>query len=457
MALVESFSGVRGLYPKELNEDLASRYAQAFLNVIGKDSTLVVGRDTRPGGEGLSHASMDASVWAIDVGVLPTPAVEEAVRAFKADGGVIITASHNPPEFNGFKFLGKTGAVLEPEQMEKVVAEFHKLQKLSPEKFLETYLYTDVERKVETRHKEALQRYIDFLGSFISKQEKNSIAAAKLKVLLDPNGGAGLVAPQILQSFGIQVSTMNSEEGKFSRDIEPTAKSLLGLVKDLKKTKADFAAGFDCDADRVEIVLPDGSLASGNHLFALLAKEILSRKKHEQEAVVANDATSYLVKEVAEENGGRWVEVEVGETNVVRVMAELRAPIGGEGSSGGVIIAPSQCRDGILTLLLLCRMLAKAKKPLQELLSELPEYTYLKEKVKGKFNRERVQRFYLDRGFTIQETGDETGGLKALTQGGWVWFRQSKTEPNLIRVIADSKDADLAKRLLDEALHLLRK
>ena len=276
-------------------------------------------------------------------------------------------------------------------------------------------------------------------------------------MLLDPNGGAGLVAPQILQSFGIQVSTMNSEEGKFSRDIEPTAKSLLGLVKDLKKTKADFAAGFDCDADRVEIVLPDGSLASGNHLFALLAKEILSRKKHEQEAVVANDATSYLVKEVAEENGGRWVEVEVGETNVVRVMAELRAPIGGEGSSGGVIIAPSQCRDGILTLLLLCRMLAKAKKPLQELLSELPEYTYLKEKVKGKFNRERVQRFYLDRGFTIQETGDETGGLKALTQGGWVWFRQSKTEPDIARVIADSKDADLAKRLLDEALHLLRK
>ena len=131
--------------------------------------------------------------------------------------------------------------------------------------------------------------------------------------------------------------------------------------------------------------------------------------------------------------------------------------LSGEGSSGGVIIAPSQCRDGILTLLLLCRMLAKAKKPLQELLSELPEYTYLKEKVKGKFNRERVQRFYLDRGFTIQETGDETGGLKALTQGGWVWFRQSKTEPNLIRVIADSKDADLAKRLLDEALHLLRK
>ncbi|MDO8480768.1 MAG: hypothetical protein Q7S65_03020, partial [Nanoarchaeota archaeon] len=443
MVLVESFSGIRGVYPKEMNVDIASRYAQAFLNVIGPQSKLVVGRDTRASGEGLSRAVLDATRNAIDVGVLPTPAIEEAVRAFKADGGVIITASHNPPEFNGFKFLGKTGAVLEPEMMGRVITQFHELKKLTPEAFLEAYLYTDVKRNVETRSKEALEKYARFLDSFFTKEDKKQMATARLLPLLDPNGGTGIVAKQILQRFGIQTISINNKPGVFKREIEPTEKSLKGLVKELKKSKAQFAAAFDCDADRVELLLPDGTLVSGNHLFALLVKDSLQKKKREQEAIVANDATSYLVKEVVEDLGGRWVEVEVGETNVVRVMGELRSPIGGEGSNGGIIVAPSKCRDGILTVLLLCRMLSREKKNLKTLLSELPDYVYLKEKVIGVFKRENIKKFYLKKGFTLQETGDETGGLKALTQGGWVWFRQSKTEPNVVRVIADSRDSAL--------------
>lgn len=453
MVLIESFSGVRGLYPRDINTDVATRYAQAFLNVIGPSSKIVIGRDTRPSGQGLSRACLDACRKGIDVGILPTPAIEHAVRAFKADGGIIVTASHNPPDYNGFKFLGKTGAVLEPAMMERVIAQFHELQQLPPETFLETYIYTDVKRRAETRNKEALAHYAQFLDSFLTSEDKKRIRNAHLSLLLDPNGGAGVIASGLLQAYGITTSTVHAKMGEFKHDIEPSEQALKGLVKDLKSSKAQFAAAFDCDADRVEVMLPSGSFVSGNQLFALLVQDLLSGRKHrEQEIVVANDATSYLVKETVEEHEGRWVEVEVGETNVVRVMEELQAPLGGEGSNGGVIVAPSKCRDGILTILLLCRLLARREKTLKELVSELPEYAYLKEKLAGSVDRDRIKAFYLKKGFTIEQTGDETGGLKAISPKGWVWFRQSKTESNVTRVIADSKDKLEAKKLLREAL-----
>ncbi|MDP2925014.1 MAG: hypothetical protein Q8N99_01450 [Nanoarchaeota archaeon] len=168
------------------------------------------------------------------------------------------------------------------------------------------------------------------------------------------------------------------EAGVFQRLIEPNDSSLRYLQKYIVEQNADFAIGLDCDADRVEIVLREGNLVSGNDILAIIIEEILSEIKNpEEKTIVVNDATSYLVKEIAEKYKANWQEVEVGEINVVDKMLELSSPIAGEGSNGGVIIPPTRCRDGILTILFLLKVLENKKTTLKELIKKLPKYHYV--------------------------------------------------------------------------------
>ena len=171
---------------------------------------------------------------------------------------------------------------------------------------------------------------------------------------------------------------------------------------------------------------------------------------------MANDATSYLVKGVVEKYSARWKEVEVGEINVVNAMRKHKAIIGGEGSNGGIIIPPGTCRDSILTLLLVLRILSQTGKSLPELVGQLPPYTTLQEKARA-LDRRKVEQYYAGKGFRIQATGDAHGGLKAISPDGWIWFRESRTEPRVVRIIADSKSASKAKSLMKEAMGLLAK
>jgi phosphomannomutase len=446
MALVESFSGIRGIYRKELTDDVALRYSYAYSQFLGKVDKIVIGRDTRSSGERLRLALIEGlNSDIIDVGVLPTAAIQNSVREFKADGGIIITGSHNEPEHNGLKFLDKDGAVLRPKDIQVVIDSYKKYEKMKEEEFLSKHLYKENRmehvKNVIIKEKEALERYKKFLFKIVKK-------VPDISLLIDPNGGTGIVAKEI---FGTKAQYVNMEKGKFNRLIEPNEDSLKYLKKKLKKDS--FAAGFDCDADRVEIMLADGTLVSGNQILALIVDDVLSGLKHpEEETVVVNDATSYLVKDIARNYNAKFIEVEVGEINVVDAMIDLNSPVGGEGSNGGVILPPSRCRDGILTLLLLLNIIAKKKKSLKELVDELPEYYYIKDKLRLKkdFSKEKVKQHYLDSGYLIEETGDETGGLKAIKNNSWVWFRQSKTEDKMLRIIADSKDEKEALKLLKE-------
>lgn len=468
MALVESFSGIRGIYGKELTDDIATRYAFAFASALKKKNKqikIVIGRDTRDSGEGLRQAvieGLDCDI--IEVGVLPTSAIENAVRVYKADGGVIITASHNEPMFNGFKFLDKDGAVLRQKEIESVIELFHKLKNLEEEDFLTKELYRENKiehiKRVELLEKHALKEYKKFVLGFLSNKDKKAIRNSKIKIIVDPNGGTGIIAKEIFDELEINADYLSMEIGKFKRKIEPTQDSLKYLQKEIRKNKAEFAAGFDCDADRVEVLLADGSLASGNHILALIADDILSELKHpEKETIVVNDATSYVVKEIASKYNAAWEEVEVGEINVVDIMSQNNSKIGGEGSNGGIIIPPSKCRDGILTIIYLLKIMAKRKKSLSELVSELPKYYYLKEKISLKkdfvFLRKKLEEHYLKAGFTIGKTGDETGGLKAIKDGSWIWFRQSKTEDKVLRIIADSRSEKKARELMKEGKKLI--
>src|SRR3989344_1366213 len=275
MALMQSFSGIRGIYGKDLTESVAVRYAYAYYSFLRdktrkNNPTIVIGMDTRPSGIKISDAIMgilDCSF--IDVGIAPTPAVEFAVRHFNADGGIIITASHNEPYWNGFKFLNSDGSILGENDMNivinnsKALKEFHKIQ----------------ERKILEKNTEAVKKYTEFIFSILGRENIERIKTSKQKIVIDPNGGTAVIAKKILEQAGVEVFGVSMNYGDLNRIVEPTEDSLIYLKNVIDENKADFAAGFDCDADRIEILMGSGQLLSGNYILALVVDEILSSSK----------------------------------------------------------------------------------------------------------------------------------------------------------------------------------
>jgi len=465
MPLSESFSGIRGVWNDSLTEQAAIRYAYAFFDFLkkrnnGEKISIVLGCDTRPSYKAIKNWVIEAlNCKIIDAGIAPTPAVELAVRLYKADGGIMITASHNEPYYNGFKFLDKDGAVLRPKDIGQVISFYHRIKGLGNEEFGSKYLFNnekEIEGKdTEDKSSEISKEYISFVLGFFSKKELEKIKKAKFKVVIDPNGGAGTIAKEILEKAGVKVFGLNMEYGIFSRTIEPNALSLIYLESHIKENKADFAAGFDCDADRVELVLENGGIVSGHYLFALVADDILKNSKNKN--VVVNNATSNVVKEAVEKNDGKITEVEVGEINVVDAMLKEKSPVGGEGSSGGIIIPPSRCRDGILTVLYVLKIMAEKGKGLKEIVGEYPKYFTVADKfeVKDRGNssiKEKIIDYYSKKGCKIKKTDS----IKAVFEdGSWIYFRDSKTEAGLFRIIVDSKDPEKAESLMKEAKKLL--
>jgi len=460
MTLMISLSGIRGIYDKDITETIAVKYTYAYYSYIRhktkkNNPTLVIGRDTRSSGAKLSEAIiriLDCNF--IDVGIAPTPAIEFAVRHFNADGGVIITASHNEPYWNGFKFLKGNGSILNEKEIStvannfKTFKNFHKIQ----------------ERKVLERNSETIQEYTNFILNIIGSENIERIKNSMQKIIIDPNGGTAVIAKKILEQIGINVTGVNLTYGEFNRIVEPNEDSLIYLKNIIEDNKADFAAGFDCDADRVEILLNSGRLLSGHYIFALVVHETLSSIKNpKQQIIVSNDATSNIVRHVADKFGAKVKEVEAGEINVVEQMQRSKAIVGGEGSNGGVIIPPSKCRDGILTMLKLLSIVAKNKKNLQAIVDDFPKYTTLKEKLV--FNeskqiaiRKYLKGIYIKKGFEVREHGGLSGSLKVVTgKNSFVWFRASRTEANVFRIIADSDSKEEAEELMEEAISIFKK
>ena len=479
MPLVESFSGIRGIYDDGLSEKVASKYAYSYLSLLKnkynkkndkiknsneKKLKIVIGTDTRPSRDIIKNAVFEAlDCDIIDIGIATTPMTEFAVRHFKADGGIIITASHNEPYWNGFKFLDNDGAVLRPKDMEEVIKKYASIKKINNETFLNKHLYKNNDpknitiKKIFKKYNEINNAYSDFVLSFLPKEDKNKIKSSKLKVIIDPNGGTGTIAKSILEKLNIKVHGINMKHGIFNRKVEPNEDSLIYLANEVRDKNYDFAAGFDCDADRVEVVTNKG-LISGNKLLALIADEILKNAKNK--IVVVNDATSSVVREISKRYGAKYFETQVGEINIVDKMHELKAPIGGEGSSSGIIIPDSRCRDGILTLIYLLKIIANREKNLSELIKTLPKYCNIKRKVNidsKKYSKikGKLVNYYGKKQYKLKDS--TTGSLKIyLNNNSFVWFRLSKTEANVLRVIADAPKKEQAEAIIKEALNLIK-
>ena len=333
--------------------------------------------------------------------------------------------------------------------METVIKKYRNIKKIN--------IGNITKKRITKKYNEINNAYSDYVLGFISKEDKDKIKDSKLKIIIDPNGGTGVIAKTILEKLNVKVHGINMKHGIFNRPIEPTEDSLLYLSNDVRDKNYDFAAGFDCDADRVEIVASKG-LVSGNQLLALIADEILKDAKNK--VIVVNDATSLVVRETAKKYNAKYIETQVGEINVVDKIYDLKAPIGGEGSSSGVIIPDSKCRDGILTIVYLLKIISNNKKNINELIKTLPEFYNIKKKVKIRSkNYNKVKKKIIDhyRKKQCRVKDSKSGSLKIyLNDNSFIWFRVSKTEANILRIIADAQNREQAQLIMEESMNLIK-
>jgi len=461
--IIESFSGIRGVYGKDINTEIARKYVVAyaqFLKLKKQKPTVVIGMDTRQSSPEIKKVMTEKFITngcdIIDSGVNTTPAIELAVREHKADGGVIITGSHNEPEYNGWKFLNTNGSILEPEDADLVISNYRKGTKITAAK---------TKGNIVDKTEEIRKAYIKFVLSSVGKEGIEKIKSKKLKIIVDPNGGAAAtVIREVLQQLGADIVEKNMKLGEFKRPIEPNSKTLVYLSNAVKKEKADLAAGFDCDGDRVEMIDDCGEMISGQYVLALITEEILSQNKQKNSIIIVNDATSGIVKEIAEKYGAKTEEVEVGEINVVKKMEEKKSLVGGEGSNGGVIIPPSKCRDGIQGLAIMMRLIVRTGKKLSQISKELPKYYTPRTNVKCEADvdlrklKRKIEEISIEEGYAITKTGDETGGLKIIIDDtSWIWYRGSKTEAGVFRIIIDSKSEKKSQELLKKGEEIFQK
>jgi glucosamine-6-phosphate deaminase len=445
--LVESLSGVRGIYGVDLTEEVAENYGYTYGNwlreKISSNPSVIIGMDSRPSGKSLIEAmvrGLDRAHCHINrVGVGTTPMIQFEVRNNSCDGGIIVTASHNEPDWNGFKFLWRDGGVLKPSEMEDLIERFHS------------------EKEMEERAK--LDHYIKYVNDTMDRKTLAKIRKAKLKVVVDPNGGAMIVLiKKLFAHFNIKTVDINMDLGVFRHKVEPTEDALVHIGPIIKEKGADLGVAWDCDGDRVEVILSNGKQISGHYVFALLVDEVLSEHV-EGNVIVMSNATSRLVSDIAKRHGATTVETDTGEANVVKKMYEIGAPVGGEGACGGGIIPPSRCRDGVLTLMKILGLMVKRKKPLKEIVLSYPKYYTYQKNVRldpKSFNKlmKNIKKFY--KAYPMTTYKDNPGAIKInLSERSFLLFRQSKTESDMLRIISDCKNNREAQKNIDEALNLL--
>ncbi|MCD6244976.1 MAG: phosphoglucosamine mutase [Candidatus Korarchaeota archaeon] len=445
MTLIFTPLGIRGIFGSGMDAEVAMKISNLFGHRLGTGSIVVVGRDTRPSGEVLEHAVISglnsAGVDVLNVGIAPTPTIEWAVDRYQADGGVIISASHNPPEWNALKLIGKRGVLLHPDEMEELKQEFFSGR-------LRNVPWSDIGR-VESI--DVIGEYIEDLLNFVNADR---IREAELKAVLDVNGGAGAyVTPYIFEALGVKVNTINSAPGIFVRGMEPKPDTLEDLSKIVPAIGFDVGFAHDADADRLTVVTEMGDVMTEDISLALVVDYILERRGGG--TLVVNIASSKMFDDIARKRGAKIYRTPVGEAYVAHKMIELNATVGGEGSCGGVILPEFHLgRDGPLAASIIMEIISSKGRSISEIIYELPKYHMIRENFKIERSWDEIKEELLSlaerRGMAL----DLTDGVKMSDMESWALVRPSKTEPK-IRVLVESEDIEVARELLSEIRRVL--
>jgi len=444
VTLIRSVSGVRGTTGVEITEEMVGRYARAFASMVG--GRMAVGFDGRSGGEGLKSSVVEglrsggASV--LDLGVVPTPTVGIVVKWRGLDGGVVVTASHNPETQNGLKFFSSRGVFLVSEQAERL---FSLADGPEPAASETTGCVSDLHGAVEHHHGLILDSGI---------VDESALRSAAPSVVVDCVNGAGSVAlPSFLERVGCRVRAQNAEPGAgFTRGPEPVPENLGELGEAVVREGANLGLACDPDADRLAVVDENGRPIGEEYTLALAARAVLARRPG---PVVANMSTSRMMDDVAAEFGVPIFRSPVGEINVVTKMDEVSAVVGGEGNGGVILPAVHRGRDACTAAALVLSAVLDSRRTVSQLVGGLPSYSILKKKLP----LEGVTRDELAEAVAGAFPGsavDLTDGAKMTWPDRWVHARMSGTEP-VVRVIAEAPDGGSASSLVARATEALSK
>jgi phosphomannomutase len=440
-----SISGVRGVIGQSLTPKLLTQFAQAFGTHTGS-GTIVIGRDPRTSGEMVKHAVVSGLLSTgsrvVDIGVCPVPTVQLQVRHRRAQGGIAITASHNPAEWNALKFISSTGLFLDAGQARELLDIYHQGE------------YTKV-GGAELRTVEEVQGATDFhIKSILDALGPLPPAYRRLRVVLDSCNGAGsLVAPKLIEALGAEVFPLNvTPDGSFPRPAEPLAENLGELCRLVKEHQADIGFAQDMDADRLAIVSNEGEAIGEDYTLVLAILHVLKREKG---PVVANLSTTSAVADVAKKFDCPVFLTKIGEVNVTDAMQQHHAVIGGEGNGGVIYPRINFARDSLTGMALVLHLLAESGKSVTELLADIPRYTIVKEKIECPSDRIAVALRAVRQKFGEHQL-DTRDGVKVIMPDGWLLVRGSNTEP-IIRVVAEAKSEQRARGMVNDAIATIKK
>lgn len=455
MTLIKSISGIRGTIGGLVGEGLTPLDVVKFTSAFGSWAVnrsgikkIVIGRDARISGEMINNLVIGTlqglGIDVIDIGLSTTPTVEIAVTAEQAAGGIILTASHNPGQWNALKLLNSYGEFIDDEDGKKILTIAENSD----------FIYANIDALGKVTHDDSyLQRHIEQILK-LSFVDKVAIEKANFKIVLDAiNSTGGIFVPALLKALGVKIVHQLHcvPDGKFPHNPEPLPENLTDLSKEVINKKADIGIAVDPDVDRLCFVSEDGSMFGEEYTLVAIADYVLG---HQKGNTVSNLSSTRALRDVTEKAGAKYYASAVGEVNVVKKMKEVNAVIGGEGN-GGIILPESHYgRDALIGIALFLTHLAKFGKPVSVLRKTYPDYFISKNKIElGEGVDIDAMISKLQQGYSHrpQSTID---GLKIEHSEGWVHLRRSNTEP-IIRIYAEAKRKNLAESLIKDILETL--
>ena len=443
-----SVSGVRGTVGSALDPSQLTRFAAAFGTLV-EGQTVVVGRDTRTSGLMVHHAMLAGLIATgcrvIDVGICPTPTVLLMSKMLNAGGSLVITASHNPIDWNGIEFASKSGRLLSEVERTRLMEIYQ-----SGDFQLATW---DKQGSVELVDTAVDQHIAGVLNwDWIVRDQ---IQSRKLKVVIDCGNGAGsVISPRLLRALGCEVVELNCvPDGYFPRSAEPTPDVLNQLCETVISESADLGFAHDGDADRLVLVSEEGKPLSSEYTFVLAADFLLNKQKGD---IVATVSTSRMLDDVANRHGAKLHRTPVGVGYVVEKMRETGAVIGGEGTGGVIYPELQYTTDGIASIAAIVQLLAELTPlTISEVIASIPSYAICKEKLE--VPSQQIADLVLQRAIETytNETLDLADGVKRVWEDRWVNIRKSGTEP-VIRVFSEAQTLEEAQDLCNSTLDTLK-
>ena len=436
--LIRSASGLRGIAKDHFTPELIDKYISAFITTQNIKSC-VIGRDGRPSGKQISQCVIDSfhknGINVENCGLATTPTMQVMTEKEHYDGGIVITASHNPSEYNGLKFLQSDGTFLSPEQCEELFkAVDQNVSIVQPDSL-------GVVSDYSTANEEHIEKVLTTMCIDADNIRKN-----KFKVVIDCVNGAGsFVLPMLCEKLGCEVITINCNgNGDFTRIPEPLAENLNELEKKVINVGADVGFATDPDGDRLSIISNKGNAIGEEYTLVLAVKNYLNYQKS---IVATNLSTSMMLESIANET----IRTKIGEAHVVQKMNELNIPIGGEGNGGVILKEVHLGRDSLVAISMILSLLSSSGKSISDEISNIPQYLMIKDKIPID---DKIDFDSLETIFDCNEI-NKIDGIKFIWPNKWIHIRKSNTEP-IIRIFAEAKNQDEVNELINTLKNYLK-